>query len=99
MSITSIDYTFDFDDCNNGLSGTIAVLNPRTENPQQAVLIFSKYFNVKSGKALELTANNGIWHLSIPTEKGDIIFSPQLNCLTITENSCDESHKISLKNK
>ncbi|MEE9130471.1 MAG: hypothetical protein V3T84_10675 [Phycisphaerales bacterium] len=99
MSITSIDYVFDFDDANYDLSGTISVLNPRTKDPQQAFLVFAKFTDRKSHQTLEIQSNSGIWYLSVPTEKGNITFSPQLNCLTVIDDSCDELHKISFDNK
>lgn len=59
MSVSSIDYVFKFNRPDHGLSGTVAVLSPQTDNPQQAFLIFAKYVDKKCNKTLELYAKRG----------------------------------------
>ena len=99
MSVSWIDYIFEFDRSDEGLSGTVAVLNAPTENPQQAALVFARYTDCGGGKALEIRSDKGIWCLSVPTEKGCVDFEPQLGCLTVTDDTCGEVRRISFANK
>lgn len=92
MTLSRIDYVFDFTTTSSALSGTAAVLNERLQEPQQAVVIFVNYRSHLSPRPLTVTETNGIWELAVPSSQGDIVFIPQRRAVEIRSDQCKVAH-------